>query len=278
MAAMGFGFAIGPLIGSWVGNVAGYPAAYLVGALFAFVGAIYGALRLQSRKLRPSAGGRPGQLVDRKALVTLARQPAIVMACVANIAMTIAMTGAIFTYFPIYARAVGLSTTVIGSLFAWRAISSAAGRIPMGPLSARIPAHLLLGTVLVVEAVIDLVLARTASPLVLGVLLTIEGLGFGAFLVSSQEAVSAASDATNRGAAVGIFWMASAAGEVVGLVFVGLVAGALGLYAVFVAVAITAVASSLLVAGLGLLAAQNSRQLARVEVAAGDHAHDATKR
>ena len=77
----------------------------------------------------------------------------MVMACVANIAMTLSMTGAIFTYFPVYARGVGISTVTIGSLFAWRSIASAAGRIPMGPLSTRLPAHWTLAGVLVVESI-----------------------------------------------------------------------------------------------------------------------------
>ena len=68
--------------------------------------------------------------------------------------------------------------------------------------------------------------------------------------------------------------MAGAAGEVVGLVFVGVIAQYFGLLAVFAAVAATAIVSAVVVAGLGLLAAQDSRQHARVEVAAGDDAHN----
>src|SRR5206468_4733562 len=45
-AAMGSGFAVGPLIGSWVAANAGYPEAYLVGAAFALAGAVFGAVRL----------------------------------------------------------------------------------------------------------------------------------------------------------------------------------------------------------------------------------------
>jgi MFS transporter, DHA1 family, multidrug resistance protein len=273
-AAMGSGFAVGPLIGSWVGSAAGYPAAYMTGAVIALVGAVFAALRLVGKRIPPPAGGAPGRLVDFPAIVSLMRHPAIVMACVANIAMTVSMTGAIFTYFPVYARSVGIGTVTIGTLFAWRAIASASGRIPMGPLSERLPAHWTLAAVLLVEAVIDFALVRTASPLVLTVLLVIEGIGFGVFLVSSQAAVSAAGGKSTRGAAVGIFWMAGAAGEVVGLVFVGVVAQYMGLLAVFGAVAATAVVSAVVVAALGLVGAQDSRQHARVEVAAGDHAHD----
>ena len=40
-AAMGSGFAVGPLIGSFVGSAAGYPAAYAVGAVIALAGAAF---------------------------------------------------------------------------------------------------------------------------------------------------------------------------------------------------------------------------------------------
>ena len=254
-AAMGSGFAVGPLIGSFVGSAAGYPAAYVAGAVVAIAGAAFAALRLTGRKIPAPKGGAPGRLVDLPALLSLTRHPAIVMACVANIAMTVSMTGAIFTYFPVYARGVGIGTVTIGTLFAWRAIASATGRIPMGPLSARLPAHWTLAAVLLVEAAIDFSIARTSSPLLLTVLLVIEGIGFGIFLVSSQAVVSGAGSQATRGAAVGIFWMAGAAGEVVGLVFIGVIAQYLGLLAVFGAVAATAVVSAVIVAVLGLAGA-----------------------
>ena len=271
-AAMGSGFAVGPLIGTWVGSSAGYPAAYVAGAVIAVAGAAFGALRLAGKKRAPVEGPRR-RFVDRSALALLARHPAIVMACVANIAMTVSQTGAVFTYFPVYARSVGIGTLTIGTIFAWRALASASGRIPMGPLSSRLPATWTLALVLLVEAGIDFFMARTGSPLELTLLLVLEGIGFGVFLVSSQAAVAAAGGAESRGAAVGIFWMAGAAGEVIGLVFLGAVAQAFGLIAVFGAVAATSLISCVAVAGLGLLAAQDSRQHRRVEVAAGDHAH-----
>ena len=62
----------------------------------------------------------------------------MVMACVANIAMTLSMTGAIFTYFPVYAQGVGITTVTIGTLFAWRSIASATGRVPMNSSCAAI--------------------------------------------------------------------------------------------------------------------------------------------
>jgi predicted MFS family arabinose efflux permease len=184
----------------------------------------------------------------------------MVMACVANIAMTLSMTGAIFTYFPVYARGAGISTVAIGSLFAWRSIASASGRIPMGPLSSRLPAHWTLAAVLAVEAGIDLAISRTASPLVLTALLVIEGVGFGVFLVSGQLAVAATAGQTNRGAAVGLFWMAGSFGDFFGPIALGVIAQQNGLIAVFQTVAVAVVIGAGLVAGLGVLADRRSRR------------------
>jgi MFS family permease len=205
------------------------------------------------------------------------------MACIANIAMTLSMTGAIFTYFPIYARAVGISTVTIGSLFAWRSIASASGRIPMGPLSTRIPAPWVLSGVLLAEAVIDVAIAHSTSALVLTGLLILEGIGFGIFLVSGQAAVAAASGPQNRGAAVGMFWMAGSVGELFGPIALGLIAQSLGLIAVFQSVAVAVSVGALLIVTLGGLelyrlrgsAGKDAGQHQGVDVAAGDDAHHA---
>src|SRR5207302_3335258 len=141
--------------------------------------AIFGALRLVKKKPALGEAAVGPALINLGALRALAQKPAMLMACVANIAMTLSMTGAIFTYFPVYARGVGISTVTIGSLFAWRSIASASGRIPMGSLSTRLPAHWTLVGVLVVEAVIDVAISRTASPVALTILLILEGCGFG---------------------------------------------------------------------------------------------------
>ncbi len=255
-AAMGSGFAVGPLLGSWVASVDGYPAAYLVGAVIAVGGAAFGALRLVRKKVTPGESTLAQRLVDLPALAALIRQPAMVMACVANIAMTLSMTGAIFTYFPLYARGIGLSTVTIGTLFAWRSIASASGRVPMGPLSARLPAHWTIAAVLVVEAAIDLAISRTTSPAWLTALLILEGIGFGVFLVSGQSAVATAADTSHRGAAVGLFWMAGSFGDLFGPIGLGVIAQTMGVVAVFGTVAIAVAIGAITVAGLGAAASR----------------------
>ncbi len=241
---------------------------------------------VESRDRGAASGGRSSigtSLVDVRALRTLGRHPAMLMACVANIAMTLSMTGAIFTYFPVYARAAGISTVTIGSVFAWRSIASASGRIPMGPLSTRLPVRWTLPGVLLLEAAIDVTIAHTTSASALTALLILEGIGFGIFLVSGQSGVAAASGADNRGAAVGMFWMAGSVGELFGPLVLGAIAQTLGVIAVFNSVAVAVTAGAGLVAGLGAMewaglrraAGQDVGQDRRVDVASGDDAHHA---
>lgn len=282
-AAMGSGFAVGPLIGSWVGATAGYPKAYLAGAAVAVAGAVFGLVRLRRTKEIAERASMARGLVDLDSLRTLIKQPVMLMACIANIAMTLSMTGAIFTYFPVYARSVGVGTVTIGSLFAWRSIASASGRIPMGPLSTRLPAPWTLAGVLLVEAIIDVAIAHNTSTLALTALLILEGVGFGIFLVSGQAAVAAASGPQNRGAAVGMFWMSGSVGELFGPVALGVVAQSLGLIAVFQSVAVAVTGGAVLIAAIGFLelyrlrgaAGQDARKHGRIDVAARDDAHHA---
>ena len=264
-AAMGSGFAVGPLIGSWFGSMYGYPSAYLVGAAIALAGAGFGAARLVRRKSVPDGAPVPARALSLRSLRPLLRNPAMVAACAANVAMTLSMTGAIFTYFPVYARGAGLSTVAIGTLFAWRSIASASGRLPMGPVAHRLPAYWTLTAVLVVEAAIDLTISRTASALVLTGALILEGIGFGIFLVSGQAAVAAASTHENRGASVAMFWMAGSFGDLFGPIGLGIVAQVFGLVAVFQAAAVAvAVCAVLIGAGGWIAAGRSDRQAATV--------------
>ena len=55
-AAMGSGFAVGPLIGSVVGSAAGYPAAYAAGAVIALAGAAFALAAIDRTEGRRSEG------------------------------------------------------------------------------------------------------------------------------------------------------------------------------------------------------------------------------
>jgi len=135
--------------------------------------------------------------------------------------------------------------------------------------------------VLGVEAAIDLAISRTTSPAALTGLLVLEGIGFGIFLVSGQLAVAAAAGQGNRGAAVGMFWMAGSVGDLFGPIALGVIAQSIGLIAVFQTTAGAVMFGAAVVAALGVVAAyrlrrlagQDSRQDGLVDVAAGDDAN-----
>lgn len=153
----------------------------------------------------------------------------------------------------------------------------------MGPLSTRIPVRWTLPGVLLVEAGINLGIAHTSSAFALTALLVLEGIGFGVFLVSGQSGVAAASGRDNRGAAVGMFWMAGSVGDLFGPLVLGVVAQSLGVIAVFESVAVAIVVGAALVATLAVVevvglrrsAGQDAGKDGGVDVAARDDAHHA---
>jgi MFS family permease len=94
-------------------------------------------------------------------------------------------------------------------------------------------------------------------------LLIVEGLFFGVFLVASQSAVADASGEANRGAAIGLFWMAGSFGELFGLSALGLVAQTMGVIIAFEVVTGTVAVAAATVLTLGWLAhARASRETA----------------
>jgi MFS family permease len=88
--------------------------------------------------------------------------------------------------------------------------------------------------------------------------LILEGIGFGVFLVSGQSAVAEAAAHTNRGAAVGMFWMAGSLGDLFGPIVLGVIAQEVGLVAVFQTTAVAVLVGAGLVALLGAAAARRS--------------------
>jgi dipeptide/tripeptide permease len=72
-------------------------------------------------------------------------------------------------------------------------------------------------------------------------------------------AVASAAGRTNRGAAVGLFWMAGSLGDLFGPIALGVIAQQLGLIAVFQTVAVSVLVGAVLVAGFGAIAAYRSR-------------------
>jgi dipeptide/tripeptide permease len=71
-------------------------------------------------------------------------------------------------------------------------------------------------------------------------------------------AVASAAGRNNRGAAVGLFWMAGSLGDLFGPIALGVIAQEMGLIVVFQTVAAAVMVGAVLVAGFGAVAAYRS--------------------
>ena len=86
---------------------------------------------------------------------------------------------------------------------------------------------------LLLDTIVMFSIAHTASPVLLTVLLAVEGLAFGAYLVSGQTYVADNTEIENRGAAIGVYSTASSLGASIAPLILGVIAGAYGVRVVF---------------------------------------------
>ncbi|HEX5503960.1 MAG TPA: MFS transporter, partial [Thermomicrobiales bacterium] len=116
-----------------------------------------------------------------------------------------------------------------------RALVSTLGRLPNGLIARALGNQAVLLGALGVDAAAMFGVAHSRSPALLAPLLAAEGLAFGAYLVAGQTYVAEHTDARDRGTAVGLYALAASVGGTAGPIALGLLAGRLGLPAVFTA-------------------------------------------
>lgn len=259
--AMGLGFTIGPLLGGQIAERAGTAAAYLVGAGVALIGGVLAARMV--RRPASSGGGATGGR-GLWAIARTLRRPDLALVSLGNLLMAWAFTGAITTFFPLYGNALGLSAATIGVFFALRAFVSALGRLPNGLIVRAFGNQAVLLTALAVDAIVMLALAWAGTPWLLAVLLALEGLAYGAYLVAGQSYIADQTTAENRGTAVGLYGMASSIGGIAAPAGLGVLASAWGLPAVFTST------GWIMLAGLLVIVVGSSRAAQRARVAATD--------
>jgi MFS family permease len=235
--AMGAGFAVGPLIGAWTTVHWGYIAAYRIGFALALGASLFAFFRLRHMPsvavgryewLRPSFGK----------WFALLRQKGIAVACLGNFLLSIAVSGAMLTYFPIYAHQAGIGTVIIGVMFAVRAATSAAGRLPASRLFGRLPGREIILTTLALEMVAYTAISLTTSTWFLLPLLAFEGISYGTFIMASQMVGTEEAGSGNRGLVISLVWMSGGLGDTCGSLLLALVATTFGTVAVFRVVAI----------------------------------------
>lgn len=181
------------------------------------------------------------------------------LACFGTLLMSFTFTGAVTTYFPIYGHRTHLTEAEIGGMFAIRAFVSTLGRLPNGLVSRRLGSRSVMLAAIALDLLVMFGIARTTNPAWLAVLLGLDGLAFGAYIVSGQTFVADHAAAANRGTANGVYSTASSVGSMTGPLMLGLVASQFGVARVF------SVTGWTLAAGLALSLAATvaSRQEAR---------------
>lgn len=229
--AMGLGFTVGPLLGGAISDVAGMRWAYAAAALIGLVGVgiVLGVLKQPGTR----GGGPQRQRLSIRDSLRVGREPALVAVGVANILSGIAFGGAVATIFPLYADDLGLSAGTIGTMFAVRALASTSVRLPSGALTGIVGSKRVVLGALLLETVAVAGIGTATSYLPLLLWLIVEGVGYGAFLASSQAYLAENTVEETRGAAIGFYSMTGGIGNTAAPLALGVVAAAFGLGAVF---------------------------------------------
>ncbi len=229
--AMGLGFTVGPLLGGVISDATSMRGAYAAAAGIGLIGVWIVLSVLQQPGIR---GGRQRRTrMSLRDSLRVGRDPALVAVGVANVLSGIIFGGAVATIFPLYAEDLGLTAGTIGTMFAVRALASTSVRLPSGALTGFLGSRQVVLGALVLEtiAVAGIGTAESYGPLLLW--LIVEGVGYGAFLASSQAYLAENTVEETRGAAIGLYSMTGGIGNTLAPLALGLVAAALGLDAVF---------------------------------------------
>ncbi len=231
-SCMGLGFTVGPLLGAQLAERYSAKTAYTVGAVIgvsALALVLHILLRSEPGRRRSGAARAAGMRNIRDIL----RNRRLMLVTFGNMLMSLTFTGGVSTFFPIYANELLVSQAAIGTMFAVRAMVSTLGRLPNGIISRALGSQSVMFGALLLDSIVMLSIAHTGSPVMLTVLLAMEGLAFGAYLVSGQTYVADNTKMENRGAAIGVYSTASSIGGTVAPLVLGVVADVYGVRLVF---------------------------------------------
>jgi MFS transporter, DHA1 family, multidrug resistance protein len=240
--AMGLGFAVGPLVGGLISDWYSIEVSYMVGAGLAAAGFLFGLWTLPTvRRTSVAKSNRPARALTSSLnqLRVVLGDVLIVLACVGVMLQTVAFAGALQNFFPLYASAALIGPATIAPMFSVRAFTSTVFRMPMGLLSSYIsPAGVMILSLLTIGVTL-LGISQTTNPMMLTILLAVEGIGFGGFVTAGQAFIAEHSDSDTRGTAMGVYKMAGAIGATAGPLALGIIASEWGLSAVFIVTGMT---------------------------------------
>ncbi|MGH3316974.1 MAG: MFS transporter [Nocardioidaceae bacterium] len=182
-----------------------------------------------------------------RSVVQVLRQPNAPQAMFASIAV-LTTNDLLVAYLPAYGEATGLSATTVGLLLSVRAGASMVSRIFMGPLTRRVGRGRLLTLSTALPALVLAPLPLVDAPAFLFISMALAGLGLGLGQPLSLVWIARTSPEHMRGTAVGVRLSGNRLGQVAIPAMVGGIVGATGLAALFVALAMMLVGSSILTA------------------------------
>src|SRR6478735_7040968 len=134
--SMGLGFTIGPIIGGQLADTLGMRWAYVVGA-------IIGLVSISLIRIYLWEPARPKTSLSRTRLslrdnLRIGHNRQLLAISAGSFVLAFSFDGAISTLFPLYGSGLGLTTAVIGTMFAIRAFASSSIRFPGGALAGRV--------------------------------------------------------------------------------------------------------------------------------------------
>lgn len=229
--SMGLGFTVGPLIGGFVVERSSTRVAYGLAAGIGAVGVGLILTVLRRRQARATQTLRP-RIPIRESL-RVGRERAIVAIGIANILTAIAFGGAIATIFPLRGRELGITDAAIGGMFAVRAIASTCVRLPSGALTGIIGSRFVVFGAIFIEMIAIIGIGTTDQSGALYGWLILEGIGYGAFLASSQAYLAEHTVEQTRGAAIGFYSMTGGIGNTLAPLALGAVGDVFSLTTTF---------------------------------------------
>lgn len=230
---MGLGFTVGSALAGRLAADYGYHFTFRLAAFAALIGAavvwwgLDGGPHEESEISEAAKPSLPAQLG------MLAREPHLFAASLGYGLIVLMFDAAVVNFFPLYATALTIDQTTIGSIFAVRALVSTAIRMPVGLLTTRISTRTLMIAALAVGMASLSLICCTGDRTLLTILLAGEGICFGAFLTSGQAFIAEKFTASERGAAMGVYGVAGSVGSAFGPLALGPIADHWGITTVF---------------------------------------------
>ena len=232
----------GAALGTWLAGVFegafGARGSYAIATGFAAAG-----LLITWRTLFDVPGTRKQSatvslLKQYAAMRPLLSQPRLFFACVIGMLSSVSFSGITMAFFPLHAKANGISNTGVANIFAVRSLGSMFTRLPIGILSQRVSRQGLLAVAAIALAFVTLAIGMGTNIQIFTILLVIEGIAFGTVLTVGQSYATEVVTPEERAGAIGLYQTASSLGGMLSPLLLGWVAEFVGISSVFPLVSI----------------------------------------